>query len=139
MSRLTVQLQLGRIHRVVHQFYLKARQHSVIAHHFQHINDFSSHEEKITAFWWLALGGSATDLVNGAPSIDMINKHLAMAITGRDLAVWLELFKQTLFEELEEDLANAWLAKLNEIANHLKALVIEGKSGGIQITESLKS
>ena len=135
MSWLTDQLKLNDIHRVVQQFYLKARQHRVIGHHFDGIADFSSHEEKITAFWWMALGGKASALPAGAPALDMINKHMALGIDANDLSVWLGLFEQTLFEEIDMELASAWQIKLHEIASHLKALVIDGKYGGIQIKE----
>lgn len=136
MSWLTDQLNLKDVLRVVQRFYIKAQQHPLIGHYFDAINDFSSHEKKIAEFWWLALGGRINDLPNGAPSIDMINIHIALGINAGDLKIWLGLFEQTLFEELEMDLASAWQTKLHEIANHLKALAIDGKAGGIQIKES---
>ncbi|MDH5392789.1 MAG: group III truncated hemoglobin [Gammaproteobacteria bacterium] len=139
MSWLTDQLGLNDVHRVIQKFYLKARQHAVIAHHFEAIDDFSSHEEKITAFWWLALGGNLADLPHGAAAIDMINKHMALGITENDLNIWLSLFEQTLAEEITPELASAWQTKLHGIASHVKALLIEGKPGGIQIKDSLKS
>lgn len=139
MSRLTDQLNLNDVHRVVQQFYLKARQHPVISHYFAGIEDFHLHEEKITAFWWIALGGKITDLPGAAPAFDMINKHLALGILEADLGIWLSLFEQTLFENIEESLASEWLTKVHEIARHLKALVIDGEAMGLQIRESQKS
>lgn len=139
MSWLTDQLNLNNVLRVVQHFYIKARQHPVIGHYFEGIDDFGLHEKKISEFWWLALGGKTSALPDGAPSIDMINVHIALGINEADLEIWLGLFEQTLFEELEMDLASAWQIKLHEIANHLKALAIDGKTGGIQIKESQKS
>jgi hemoglobin len=136
MSWLTDQLNLNDVLRVIQRFYIKAQQHPSIGHYFEGIDNFSSHEKKISEFWWLALGGKVDDLPDGAPSIDMINIHIALSINADDLKIWLGLFEQTLFEKLEMDLASAWQIKLHEIANHLKALAIDGKAGGIQITES---
>lgn len=135
MSRLIDQLNLNDIFRVVQHFYDKARKDTDIGHFFSDIEDFRQHEKKITAFWWLALGGSASTLPEGAPSFDMISKHTVLDIKEKDLEKWLFLFSQTLDEELEKDLANAWRMKLDGITRHLKALAIEGKSGGLQIKE----
>lgn len=135
MSRLTEQLNVNDVQRVVQRFYTKARQQPIIGHYFDRITDFSSHEIKITAFWWLALGGKIEDLPNGAPDVDMINIHIALGINDNDLIVWIGLFEQTLFEELEMDIASAWQIKLHQIANHLKALAIDGKTSGLQIQE----
>ena len=101
MSWLTDQLNLDDIHSVVQSFYNKARQHTTISHFFNHIDDFQSHEEKITAFWWMALGGKASKLPNGAPALDMIRKHMVLGINDNDLKIWLSLFEETLFEQLE--------------------------------------
>ncbi|MDH5516445.1 MAG: group III truncated hemoglobin [Gammaproteobacteria bacterium] len=133
MSQLTDQLNLSDIRRVTQQFYLKARHDPIIGHYFDHIDDFTSHEEKISAFWWLALGGTTAELPAAVPSFDMINKHILLGIKESDLTIWLGHFEQTLFETLETELASAWKAKAFEIASHLKALAIEGKSGGIHI------
>ncbi|MDH5424871.1 MAG: group III truncated hemoglobin [Gammaproteobacteria bacterium] len=138
MSGLTDQLNTEDVHRVVQHFYLQARQHPVIGHHFAGIDDFRSHEEKITAFWWLALGGTVAELANGAPAIDMINKHIALGINAKDLELWLGLFEQTLDEEIQSTLASAWKVKLREIAAHLKKLAIDKEAGGIQIKEAEK-
>ena len=135
MSWLTDQLNLNEIYRVVQRFYDKARKDSDIGHFFLRIKDFSEHEKKITAFWWLALGGSSDALPDGTPSIDMTTKHIALGIKEKDLHKWLVLFNQTLNEELKKDLADAWKIKLDGIASHLKALAIDGKSGGLQIKE----
>lgn len=135
MSWLTEQLNVNDVHRVVQRFYTKVRQHPIIGHYFDRITDFSSHEIRIMAFWWLALGGKVSDLPNGAPDVDMINIHIALGINEHDLIVWIGLFEQTLFEELEMDIASAWQIKLHQIANHLKALAIDGKTSGLQIQE----
>ena len=135
MSWLTDQLNLNDIFRVVQHFYDKARKDTDIGHFFSRIEDFSQHEKKISAFWWLALGGASDSLPEGAPSFDMITRHINLGLKEEDLEKWLNLFNQTLDEELEKDLANAWRIKLDGIARHLKALAIEGRSGGLQIKE----
>ena len=136
MSWLTDQINLDDIHRVVQQFYLKARHHPVIGHHFDDIADFSAHEKKITGFWWMVMGGNTLEIPGGPPRIDMINKHMALGISAEDLSTWVGMFEQTLFDELPMDVASAWQVKVHEIASHLKALVIDGQTGGIQIKES---
>ena len=136
MKTLTDQLTLNDVLHVVQCFYIKARQHPLIGHYFDDIEDFSFHEKKITEFWWLALGGRISNLPDGAPEIDMINVHIALGINADDLEVWKGLFEQTLFEELETGIAEAWQLKMHEIAKHLKALAIDGKSPGLQIKES---
>lgn len=137
MSWLTDQINLNDVSHVIQCFYNKARTDPKIGHFFAGIDDFTEHEKRIAAFWWLALGGQTKDLPGTTPSFDMINKHLALGIADSDLEVWLLLFKQTLDEELENDYARAWQIKLDEIARHLKALVIDGnKPAGIQITET---
>jgi len=135
MSWLTEQLNLKDVLRVVQRFYDKARDDADIGHYFSAIKDFSEHEQRISYFWWLALGGTTNDLEKPAPSFDMINKHIALGITQVDLAIWLKLFKQTLDEELETAIAESWWSKAEEIARHLKALAIDGKAAGLQITE----
>ena len=139
MSWLTDQLNLNDVLHVVQCFYIKARQHPAIGHYFDGIDDFSFHEKKITEFWWLALGGKISELPDGAPKIDMINIHIALGINAADLKIWQSLFEQTLFEELESSIADAWQLKMHEIARHLKALAIDGKTSGIEIKESRQS
>ena len=138
MSYLTDQLNFTDIHRVIQRFYLKARKHPTIGHFFDLIPDFSQHETKIAAFWWTALGGHIKDLPMKAPQIDMINKHRVLGIQATDLNIWLSLFEQTLFEELDEELAGIWQLRANEIASHLKKLVIDGESMGIKNKEPNK-
>lgn len=135
MSRLTEQLNLKDVHRVVQCFYDKARDDADIGHYFSTIEDFSEHEQRISCFWWLALGGKTDELEKPAPNFDMIKKHIALGITTTDLSIWLKLFKQTLNEELETTIAESWWNKAEEIARHLKALAIDRKPTGLQITE----
>lgn len=135
MSWLTDQLNVSGVHHVVQCFYMKARNDATIGHYFDGIDDFSLHEERITAFWWLALGGTTAQLSGPVPSFDMINKHIALGIDADDLEIWLNIFEQTLFENLEAGLASDWLTKAGEIAGHLKAMVADGKSAGLQIRE----
>ena len=135
MSGLTEQLNLKDVQRVVQRFYDKARHDADIGHYFSAIKDFSKHEYRISCFWWLALGGKTTDLETPTPNFDMINKHIALGINAVDLSIWLKLFKQTLYQELETAMAENWWKKTEEIARHLQSLAIERKPTGLQITE----
>lgn len=135
MSQLTDQITLNDVERLVQCFYSKATSNEEIGHFFANIENFESHIHGIAVFWWLALGGTTSDLAEPPPSFDMTNKHLALGIADKDLEVWLGLFKETLGEELEPAIAANWEEKLDEIARHLKTIVIDGKSRGLQIKE----
>ena len=82
----------------------------------------------------LVKSGSGFKEVSWDEALETVSKKL-LGIKEKDLHKWLVLFNQTLNEELKKDLADAWKIKLDGIASHLKALAIDGKSGGLQIKE----
>ena len=135
MSWLTDQITLNEVHHVVQCFYDKVIENAEIGHFFSGIENFDNHIKDIAVFWWLALGGNTSYLNQPAPKFDMLNKHRALGINNHDLDVWLRLFKETLNTELKEDVAESWEIKLDEIAAHLKTLVIEGRIPGLQIRD----
>ena len=65
-----------QVGKVIHAFYQKLIHHQQLGHFFQHIDDFTEHEKRITDFWWTALGGK----LDNPPKIDMIGKHFPLGI-----------------------------------------------------------
>jgi hemoglobin len=127
MSHATLQPlcdRIGResVERVVHAFYERIRRDSEIGHFFAGIEDFSAHEARIVDFWWIAMGGR----VENPPDIDMIGKHMPLGITEEALVTWLSLFRATLAEELDGDLAGQWYQMANAIAARLLQFVVRG-------------
>ena len=135
MTSLANKIGYVDIARVVGEFYSKARTNSQIGHFFNHIENFSQHEVKITAFWWLALGGQIGETLPAVPAIDMPGAHSRLGICESDLNVWLNLFEQTLFEVLDMKLAGEWQLQVHSIANRLKDIVIQNRMSGVQIDE----
>lgn len=109
-----------RVERVVHAFYERLRGDPELAHFFAGVDDFSEHEERISDFWWIAMGGQVED----PPRIDMVGKHFPLGITDQALDRWLALFRQTLAEHMDMDLALQWYTMANGIADRLREIVV---------------
>ena len=120
------------VSQVVHLFYAQLLEHPQLSHFFQNIENFSSHEQRISDFWWLVLGGR----LDQKPDIDMIGKHMPLGIENKDLEIWLAIFTQTLQQSLTPAAASLWLNKVELIASRLRQIVIQQKPSGIQITET---
>ena len=125
--------QIGhdKIRQVVHRFYARLIEHPRLGHFFQSIDDFDSHEQRITDFWWLALGGQ----LEQPPKIDMIGKHFPLGITAEDLETWLVILGQTLGEELEEKQAHFWMDKALQIGARIKQIVIDHQAMGVPLRQ----
>lgn len=119
----------NEIEKAVHRFYSQLRQHPKLSVFFSQIEDFESHEKRISDFWWISMGGKL-----GYPlKIDMMAKHLPLGIDADDLETWLSLFSEILHEQLEKDKAEKWMAKVQVIATRLRQVVIEKKTMGLEI------
>ncbi len=106
-----------RVARVVEQFYAAVRQHPALGVPFGHVTDWTTHEHKLTHFWWVSLGG--TRYLDHRYKI--AERHAAAGFSPDLLVVWLNLFADTLEANLPRPLAQAWL----ERAHHLgKSLVM---------------
>lgn len=116
---------------VVRAFYRKLLRHPQLSPFFQHIEDFSEHEQRIVDFWWVSMGGK----LQQPPKIDMIGKHFPLGIKDEDLQLWLALFSETLAESLTDRKARYWMDKVMTIAARLKQIVINHQSAGVQIKE----
>ncbi len=121
----------AEIKNVIHVFYEKLLQHPQLASFFQHIDDFAEHEKRIADFWWISMGGQ----LQQPPKINMLGKHLPLAIKQADLEIWLALFSETLEQQLAENKASYWLDKVMIIAARLQQVVINKQPIGVQIKE----
>lgn len=124
-------LTYSQVEQVIHLFYQQLLTHPQLAPYFTHIEDISAHEQRIVKFWWLALGGRLPQ----PPKIDMIGKHMSLGIHHDDLSVWLNILHSTLSNHVTPTQAQQWHDKAKQIAERLKAIVIDQQTGGIQITE----
>lgn len=119
------------IQRVVQRFYQKLMQDPQLSPFFSHIEDFSEHEQRISDFWYMSMGGK----LEQPPKIDMIGKHFPLGIKTEDLQHWLALFSETLGEELPQPQALMWMDKAMTIAARMQQIVIENQAMGVQIKE----
>lgn len=119
------------IQRVVKRFYQKLMQDPQLSPFFSHIEDFSEHEQRISDFWYMSMGGR----LEQPPKIDMIGKHFPLGIKTEDLQHWLALFSETLGEELPHKQALLWMDKAMTIAARMQQIVIDNQAMGVQIKE----
>ena len=120
-----------RIEQQVHAFYAKLQADEQMSHFFDHIEDFSAHEQRIADFWWTAMGGR----LENPPQIDMVGKHMPLGIKDADIDQWLAYFKQTLNETMEPELADQWYHMAEGIATRLRQIVVRHEMPGVQIKE----
>jgi len=118
-----------KVQHIVHSFYQQAQEHAELGAFFSHIEDFTSHEKRLSDFWWQALGGQ----LEQPCQFDMIGKHFPLGIQDSDLEAWLVLFGRVLGENLDVNLANAWMDKMLNIATRLKQIVIDHTPLGPEI------
>ncbi|MCW9013473.1 MAG: group III truncated hemoglobin [Gammaproteobacteria bacterium] len=125
--------QIGRdqIRRVINAFYQKLLVHPKLGHFFSSIDDFENHQQRISDFWWMAMGGPLKN--RPEPKIDMIGKHFPLGIKQQDLELWLVIFGETLGEQLDEKLAVQWMDKALQIGSRIKQIVIDHQPMGVEI------
>lgn len=110
-----------RVDAVVHAFYVKLRLNREMSGFFFHIDDFSEHERHIAQFWWWAMGGRG----ERTRPFDMKGRHYPLGLNEQAFATWLEIFRQTLLEHLEPELAEAWFELAQGIGANLKRMTLE--------------
>lgn len=114
---------------VISAFYEKLMKHPQLSHFFDHLENFTEHEQRIVDFWWVSMGGK----LDAPPKIDMIGKHFTLGIKESDLEVWLALFSETLQEKLDDRKGKYWMDKVLTIAARLKQIVIDHQGLGVQL------
>jgi hemoglobin len=120
-----------QVQQVVRAFYAKLLRHPNMAPFFAHIDNFAGHEQRITDFWWISMGGKPAH----PPRIDMIGKHFPLGIENEHLEIWLATFAETLGEQLPDAPAREWMGKALHIGGRLKQIVIDHQSPGLQIKD----
>ena len=120
---LSQRLKYQQVTQIVHRFYEAVLTDPLLAPHFRHIEDWPEHEQHIANFWWGMLGGRVE---NPRPSA-MEDGHRDLNLGQAELQRWLELFEQTLYQELENDIAASWSAQAKHIGTMMvmKGLVSE--------------
>jgi hemoglobin len=117
----------ARIEEQIHRFYEKLQQDPEMKGFFEHIPDFSAHEQRIADFWWTAMGGR----LDHDPGIDMVGKHMPLGIKDEHIQRWLATFKETLYEVMEPELADQWYMMAEGIAMRLRQIVVAGEMPGM--------
>ena len=120
---LSQSLTYQQVENVVHRFYQAVLADDLLIPHFRHISDWPEHERYITDFWWGMLGGQVD---NPRPNAMEVG-HRDLDLGQADLQRWLALFEQTLYQELENDIAARWAAQAKHIGTMMvmKGLVKE--------------
>ena len=126
------QISYPQVKQVVHDFYQQLVEHPQLGAFFKPVEDFTAHEQRISDFWWIIMGGKPEP----RPQIDMIGKHMPLGIEETDLDLWLSIFEQTLNTSLDEVTATEWMNRAEQIAQRLRQMINYGKSLGIQIETS---
>jgi hemoglobin len=97
------------IERLVSEFYSKVRKDELLAPVFAHV-DWEHHTPLIVNFWSSILLGDQS--YQGNP----FRKHINLPIDGGHFERWLALFKQTLEENFEGEIAREAMIRANTIA-----------------------
>ncbi len=121
-----------RIERQIHAFYEKLQNDPEMKGFFEHIEDFSAHEKRIADFWWNAMGGRLDE----PPQIDMVGKHIPLGIRDVHVDRWLGVFKETLYEVMEPELADQWYLMAEGIATRLRQIVVHHEMPGTPVQKS---
>ncbi len=107
-------LAVGReqVVAVVARFYQKVLADESLAPHFRNIDDWPRHEGYIVDFWWGVMGGEVREPRPGA----MLSGHQGLDISADAMQRWLQLFGETIAEQLPAAEAQQWQAMARGIA-----------------------
>ena len=110
-----IDLDRSDILRVVRAFYARVRQDETLGPIFgSHVDDWPTHEEKITRFWASAL------LFEGAYHGNPMREHMKAGNVRPDhFPRWLELFDETLTEMIAEPKKAQWSMLAHRIGREL--------------------
>jgi len=108
----------ARVETTLRAFYRRLFADPMLGGYFASL-DFEAHLAHIIEFWWIAMGGKS----ERPPTFDMIGRHQPLGITRPELRHWLALFRQTLHEELPEELAVQWSTMAEGIAGRMTGIV----------------
>jgi len=109
-----------RVVAVIHDFYERLRADPDLGPFFSPIPDHAAHEERVIAYWWLAMGGRMAE----PPVVDMVGRHANLGMTEALLQRWLTLFGETLDDHLEPELADQWRQMAQAVGGKLRGQVM---------------
>ncbi len=92
------------IYDVVDRFYTKVQHDELLKVPFSSVHDWPHHIDHLSHFWWVRLGGEAYIDARYNPPL----KHFKAGFNEKLLARWLELFYETLKENLNSEQAHLW-------------------------------
>lgn len=103
------------IHRLVHAFYARVREDSILAPIFDsHVNDWGAHLENMCAFW------SSVALLTGRYHGRPMEKHLPLPIDAHHFDRWLALFEDTARQVCAPAAADHFIERARRIAESLE-------------------
>lgn len=92
------------ISSVITSFYGKVSKDKILRAPFGTVEDWPQHIGRLTHFWWIRFGGKSYQEGLYNP----VQKHFESGFNEVFLDRWLEIFRDTLIEELNPDQANLW-------------------------------
>lgn len=94
----------GDIFSVVDDFYTRVQKDALLQVPFRSVHDWPEHIARLTHFWWIRFGGRIYMFSDYNPVL----KHFFSGFNEEFLKRWLELFHQTLKEQLNEEQYMLW-------------------------------
>ncbi|MCO6441849.1 MAG: group III truncated hemoglobin [Nitrococcus mobilis] len=120
---------LEAIRSVVDDFYNRIQRHPTLAEPFGRVKDWPEHKARLSHFWWISLGGERyrDDRYRVAAT------HLPIGISDALVDDWLALFRTTLADHLEADLAAQWYQRAEHMGRSIRMLAEwqPGAHGGL--------
>lgn len=107
------------IFKIIHSFYDVARKDILIGYHFNGIEDFDTHIERITRFWFLQLNGKV--LAKEDLPYKLLEVHQVLPIKRGEVDRWMLLFKQNidLYSEVSDEDKALWLNKAEKMRDKI--------------------
>lgn len=105
----------GEIFKVVDDFYTRIQNDPVLKVPFESVHDWPEHIERLTHFWWIRLGGTAYLFTQYNPII----KHYMAGFNKELLSRWLQIFHETLKDNLSPVQAELWTLIAQSIGQSL--------------------
>ncbi len=99
-----IKFTFGDINNVITKFYAKVSKDDHLQGPFGVVDDWPHHIDRLTHFWWIRFGGTPYMDVQ----YDPIQKHFETGFTSGLLEIWLDLFKDTLDENLSPPQSELW-------------------------------
>jgi len=105
-----------KILSVISHFYDLIPDHPTMGSYFSEVKDWDELKERLGHFWWIDLGGERY-------REDIYNPHAVhryLRLPPELIDDWLVLFSGNLHEHLDEDSANAWMARATQMAEWIR-------------------